>query len=332
MEIRKGDIIKGPLADHASTPETALEPAWLRGGKEFTPIPKEIKVMDASEIEGLLNEDESASLDFKRDQYPFENATDEQKSEMLKDILAFANAWRRTDAYILIGVEEVKGGRSKPVGVSTHLDDAKLQQFVNSKTNRPVTFSYTAFPIDQVEIGIIIVPVQDRPFYLVREYGRLTKNQVYIRRGSSTAIATPDEIFKMGATSQHRGQPKLSVVARVLDSRKPEIVIGIRNEAGSGPARGPYLSFQLPEGFTLATYRLDGNRNDGLPERPQPGCDWRTPTFAGDAGVIIHPGTTHEVTRIERQGQELSSGTAEIEYEVAAENAEMSRGVTHVSW
>ena len=92
--------------------------------------------MDPSHLEELLNESESSSLDFKRDQYPFENATDDQKSELLKDILAFANAWRRSDAYILIGVEDIKPGRSRPVGLSKHLDDADLQQFVNAKTNR----------------------------------------------------------------------------------------------------------------------------------------------------------------------------------------------------
>ncbi|MBA3246822.1 MAG: putative DNA binding domain-containing protein [Pyrinomonadaceae bacterium] len=70
------------------------------------------KNMNATLMEELLNEDESSALDFKRDQYPFEKASDEQKSEFLKDILAFANAWRRTDAYILVGVEDVKGGRS----------------------------------------------------------------------------------------------------------------------------------------------------------------------------------------------------------------------------
>jgi hypothetical protein len=50
--------------------------------------------MDRNQLESLLHEDESTSLDFKRDQYPFDAATDEQKSELLKDILAFANAWR----------------------------------------------------------------------------------------------------------------------------------------------------------------------------------------------------------------------------------------------
>ena len=43
---------------------------------------------------------------------------------MLKDILAFANSWRTTTAYILVGVEEVMGGRSNVVGYRRHLDDA----------------------------------------------------------------------------------------------------------------------------------------------------------------------------------------------------------------
>jgi hypothetical protein len=51
-------------------------------------------------LERLLNEAESTALDFKQSQYPFENASKEQKSELLKDILAFANSWRRTDALL----------------------------------------------------------------------------------------------------------------------------------------------------------------------------------------------------------------------------------------
>ena len=94
-------------------------------------------------IEELLFAEEDASLDFKRQQYVFEGADRVTKSELLKDILAFVNAFRRTDAYILIGVEENRAGRSKVVGVQEQLDDAKLQQFVNSKTQLPVTFAYS---------------------------------------------------------------------------------------------------------------------------------------------------------------------------------------------
>ena len=54
--------------------------------------------MDHELLERLLYQEESEALDFKKEQYPFDNASDGQKSELLKDILAFANAWRQTDA------------------------------------------------------------------------------------------------------------------------------------------------------------------------------------------------------------------------------------------
>ena len=62
-------------------------------------------------LEQLLFSSESDSLDFKSEQYRFEGAANEEKAELLKDILAFANSWCRSDAYILIGVKEHPGGR-----------------------------------------------------------------------------------------------------------------------------------------------------------------------------------------------------------------------------
>ena len=79
--------------------------------------------MDATLLERLLYEEEGETLDFKEMQYPFSGASKEQKSELLKDILGFANAWRRAEAYIIIGVKEVRGGRSTVVGTTNHLDD-----------------------------------------------------------------------------------------------------------------------------------------------------------------------------------------------------------------
>ena len=165
--------------------------------------------IDKSLLDQLLHEEEGSALDFKRDQYPFEGADDKAKSELLKDILAFTNAWRRATAYILIGVDEVKGGRSKIVGVKAHLDDAKLHQFVNSKTQRRIEFSYQPFSTEDVEIGVIEIPIQERPVYLKKRFGKIEKNAVYKRDGSSTAIATPDEVARMGAKQDFGSTPEL---------------------------------------------------------------------------------------------------------------------------
>lgn len=180
--------------------------------------------MNDNLLEQLLHEGESSSLDYKRDQYPFAGVGEEDKSELLKDILAFANGWRHADAYILIGVEECPGGRSRIIGVSNHIPENDLQQFVNSKTNRLLTFSYRAFGFEGKQIGIITIPQQERPYYLKKNYGRLQKEVVYYRQGTSTAIATPDDIFRMGST-QTKVMQEASLNVEFADTRQ-ELSIG----------------------------------------------------------------------------------------------------------
>ena len=156
-------------------------------------------------IDRLLDSGEGVTLDFKRAQYLFEGR--ESKSELLKDVLAFANTPRQDDAYILIGVEEKRGTRSEVVGVEKHLDDANLQQFVNSKTQRPVRFSYREATHDGRSIGVLLIPMQMGPLYATADYGKVKKHAVYVRHGSSTAIANPDEIRHMGAPTMPAATP-----------------------------------------------------------------------------------------------------------------------------
>lgn len=167
--------------------------------------------MNKDLIEQLLFEEESTTLDFKRGQYKFVNATDREKSELLKDIIAFANSWRRSTAYILLGIEESKGEKSKITGVATHLDDANLQEFVNKKLNKPISFSYQAAEFSNTQIAIIEIPVQERPFYLKKDYGKLKKEKIYIRRGTSTDIASLEEVSKMGGNISSSSSPNLSI-------------------------------------------------------------------------------------------------------------------------
>ncbi len=162
------------------------------------------KAIDAESLTSLLYMEEGLTLDFKREQYRFNKATDSDKSKLLKDILAFANTQRYSTAYIVVGVEEVKGGRSAVVGVDDHdhLEDASLHQFVNGKTNRPVDFSYSAQAIEGKTVGVISIPIQQRPVWVEKTYGVVKANEVCIRDGSSTRAASPDEIAAMG-----RGNP-----------------------------------------------------------------------------------------------------------------------------
>ena len=161
-------------------------------------------------VERLLYQSEGEGLDFKKEQYAFDGATDEQKSELLKDVLAFANSWRQGDAYIVIGVQAMVGDRHILVGTEKHFDDAQLQQFVNSKTNRKIKLSYEVHLCEGKKIGIIRISEQERPIYAKARFGKVEKEIVYYRLGSSTAVAKPEDIARMGRDSvPNRQQPIL---------------------------------------------------------------------------------------------------------------------------
>ncbi len=163
-------------------------------------------------LESLLYEEEDVTFDTKSQQYKFVKSTDDEKSELLKDILSFSNAWRRCDSYIFVGAKEIKGGMNIITGVNHYLDDAHIQQFINEKTQKPISFSITNQVLRGEKVAIIHIPLQERPFYLTKDFGKLKRNVVYIRRGSSCGEATPDEILKMGNSQQlQQKHPYLSI-------------------------------------------------------------------------------------------------------------------------
>lgn len=208
----------------------------------------------SSLIENLLYQSEGTGLDFKKEQYSFEKATDEQKSELLKDVIAFSNSWRQGEAYIVIGVQEVTGGRHIPVGTEDHFDDSRLQQFINSKTNRKVTFAYEVHLFEGKKIGVIRIPKQERPIYAVKNYGKVKKEVVYYRSSSSTLPANPDDIARMGRDSvQKTLPPVIDLQFADLQNRQP---LGNHIEIYSLSYKEP--KFSLPDYKTSKSYNVGG--------------------------------------------------------------------------
>lgn len=155
--------------------------------------------MDTIPLNSLLHRSESETLDFKRELLPFSKATNDQKTELLKDILSMANAWKDSDAYIVIGVEEENGRAKKICGANATITDAEVQQFVNSHTTRAISFRIVEMQHEGASLTIVqIDKAQNRPICIKKAIGKLKENVVYIRRGSSTAEATPEEIANMG--------------------------------------------------------------------------------------------------------------------------------------
>ncbi|GAA0709881.1 ATP-binding protein [Dokdonella soli] len=192
------------------------------------------------QLERLRYKGEGADLDFKQAQYRFIGCSDHEKSELLKDILAMANAYRDGPGYILVGFKDQTPHPAEVVGISSeHIDDASLQQFVNSKVQPKLDFRYEERLFDGKTVAVIVIPKQQRPFYLTKDYGKLGKSVVYVRRGSSTDEASPSEVAKMGRDDTEKGRPRIELSIEDEQNRP------------------------LPNSFELTFIRFD---NDGLPD------------------------------------------------------------------
>lgn len=159
----------------------------------------------------LRYKSESTDIDFKSAQYRFNNGTETDKSELLKDILAIANSWRDGTGYILLGFKDQRPHPAEVVGIQDNIDDSRIQQFVNSKVKPKLTFRYEEHLFEGKTIGVIMIPKQKRPFYLASPYGKLKSNVVYVRRGSSTDEAEPVETIAMANEDSGRGAPKIDL-------------------------------------------------------------------------------------------------------------------------
>ena len=186
------------------------------------------------DIKQLCMEGESSRLDYKREQYPFVGVSAPEKTELLKDFLAMVNAFRSEVAYILIGVAQQPGENGQIVGIpkSNYIDDAKLQEFINNKTNRIIVFSSYSVEIDSANIiQVIEIPIQQRrPYFPMSRLGEINANTVFIRSGSSTRIATPDEIALMGKEEQlKQNQREIEISLIVKGNVSGDIKFHARN-------------------------------------------------------------------------------------------------------
>lgn len=174
--------------------------------------------MNEQLLNSLRYKSEGTDIDFKSKQYGFAGANDFEKSEILKDILAMANAWREGPAYILLGFLEKRPHPAEVVGIDRNIDDSTLQEFVNSKVKPKLTFYYEEHLYGDKTVGVITIPKQKRPFFISKAYGKLAKNIVYVRRGSSTDEAEPTEIGDMVLADSGRGAMQLDLSVLATDN------------------------------------------------------------------------------------------------------------------
>lgn len=128
-------------------------------------------------------------------------------AKLFKHILAFANTPRRTDAYIIFGVEEDKEqGTFKHVGVPDHgfPSAERINALIHEYTSFKDVLIDRNFELDGKRTPYVSIPLQyDGPYTLSRLFegasAILSPDTVYCRYGSSSLVAPERDARRMMA-------------------------------------------------------------------------------------------------------------------------------------
>jgi len=183
----------------------------------------------------IKNGKETPKVDFKA---KLELTNAKGKSEFVKDVTAIANT-PGGDGFLIIGVEE-KNDSIRITGFSpSEGADALERQMVSILANysdpAPEVEYYqlrlpsSEFPAELlrqsllrnlIPLGIVRIKPVKKPHRIIRDSETIRKDEVYIRRGSATFRATPEEIIAMAEEEAVNGILVINLSSHPLTNKQ----------------------------------------------------------------------------------------------------------------
>ncbi|MGE5455813.1 MAG: RNA-binding domain-containing protein [Ignavibacteriales bacterium] len=131
-------------------------------------------------------------LDFKIDIYDFSSQT--SKEDFIVDVLSFANSHCLDDKYIIIGVGVCKDGHKKfkNIDLSKVQDGANYQSLITNNIEPTIIVDFELIDYSSTQFGVFRISKtnRDRPYCLSKQYGKLPKGFIRIRKGEQNAEVT----------------------------------------------------------------------------------------------------------------------------------------------
>lgn len=155
--------------------------------------------MNINKLQQLISNEEGFKLDFK---LKLSLNLESEKKEFVKDVIAIANTVGGR-GYIIFGIEDktkrVVGIESLPQNI-----EERMQQIIGHRTDPPIPIQFELLTYKDKCIGVLtIFKSAQAPHQMLGTGG------FYIRRGSTTGIATRQEIARM---FQHYGMLSFETV------------------------------------------------------------------------------------------------------------------------
>ena len=143
--------------------------------------------MDDKKIEMLIQHGEDTKVDYKRTIAINSKSDRKGRAELVRDLIAIANAHEETTGYLLIGVNEQAAGTSDQLVdcQGLDLDDGLMHQIIDEFVDVPITFTFRYQEYKGVMIGIIEIPFSDNRFHVVKKDYTSSDNTQLLRTGES---------------------------------------------------------------------------------------------------------------------------------------------------
>ncbi len=158
--------------------------------------------MDINLLKNLLAQSETEYLDFKKGLYVKANY-----EELIKDVLAMANAKANGSRYIIFGVKEKVGEEKELFDIKEPVDAATYQELIFENIEPQLTCHLNYLTYNNRLLAVLeIAEPKAQPYLLKKKYGNLHKGFCYIRRGSKndfTMRADFDYFYKQGQFEIH---------------------------------------------------------------------------------------------------------------------------------
>ncbi len=141
-------------------------------------------------------ENEHTGLDFKATQY-----IKGKYSNLLKDIIAMANADYENRRLIIVGIKHHASGEREfqSIEKKDFIDSATYQQLINENIEPHIDISYEPHIYENnITLGIFSLSnCRQQPYMLKKDYGRLKKGDCFVRKGSYQDKATRVDFERM---------------------------------------------------------------------------------------------------------------------------------------
>jgi len=134
-------------------------------------------------------DNEHTGLDFKAIQY-----TKDKYPNLLKDIIAMANADYKDNRFIIVGIKHLPSGEKETISIEEKdfVDSATYQQLINENIEPDINLTYEPYLYnDNITLGIFCLSNCDQqPYMLKKDYSKLKKGDCFVRKGSHQMKAT----------------------------------------------------------------------------------------------------------------------------------------------